>query len=133
MKQKERELENNVYFWQKLDTLYLSSQFYLDRPLGTAHREFTNLVYPVDYGYLKDTFSDDMAPIYCYMRTAKEKDIKAIIVSAAILKKDSVAKLLIGCTEDETKLILKFINSTEFQKAILIRRGNETPVWASSE
>ena len=29
-------LENNAFFWQKLDTLYLSSKLIVDRPKGTC-------------------------------------------------------------------------------------------------
>lgn len=133
MKQKERELENNVYFWQKLDTLILSSQLIIDRPKGTAHHKYANLIYPVDYGYLQDTFGEGSIPIYAYRGTLPSDQANAVIVSADILKKDCVAKILIGCTELETAIIMKFINSTEFQKAILIRRGDETPSWAFSE
>lgn len=133
MKEKERELENNIYFWQKLDTLIMSSQLILDKPKGTVHHQYANLIYPVDYGYLQDTFSVDTAPIYAYKGTLPTDEANAIIVSADILKKDCVAKILIGCTDAEIYTILKFINSTEFQKAILVRRGSETPAWAYSE
>ena len=47
--------ENNAFFWQKLDTLYLSSKLIIDRAKNTCHYKYSNLVYPVDYGYLVDT------------------------------------------------------------------------------
>ena len=47
--------ENNAFFWQKLDTLYLSSKLVVDRPRNTCHYKYSNLIYPVDYGYLCDT------------------------------------------------------------------------------
>ena len=48
--------ENNAFFWQKLDTLYLSSKLVIDRPRNTCHYKYSNMIYPVDYGYLNDTF-----------------------------------------------------------------------------
>ena len=42
-------------------------------------------------------------------------------------------KLLIGCSEEEELEILEFLNQTEFQKAVLIRRGSEVPYWASND
>ena len=36
-------LENNAFFWQKLDTLYLSSKLIVDRPKGTCHYKYSNL------------------------------------------------------------------------------------------
>ncbi len=133
MKEKARELENNVYFWQKVDALLLSSHIVIDHPAGSHHRVYNNLVYPVDYGYLQDTFSVDQSPIYCYRGSLKSATVTAMFVSADILKKDLMAKLLIGCTEEETEAILKFVNSTDFQKAILVRPGKDAPNWAATE
>ena len=53
--------------------------------------------------------------------------------TADILKKDCEVKLLVGCTEQETEKILQFLNQTQFQKAILVRRGKEMPSWATSD
>ena len=36
-------------------------------------------------------------------------------------------------TEEEILDILRFLNQTEFQKAILIRRGDETPIWSTND
>ncbi len=128
-----RELENNALFWQKLDTLVLSSILKIDRPKGTSHFKYHNLIYPVDYGYLSDTLGTDAQPIDVYRGTMNSNFVGAIVISADILKKDCVAKLLIGCTEQEKEDIMSFLNQTEFQKAILIQRGNEVPSWATSD
>jgi inorganic pyrophosphatase len=42
-------------------------------------------------------------------------------------------KLIVGCTEDEVRKIMEFLNQTEFQKAIFIGRGHSDPSWASHE
>ena len=55
--------ENNAFFWQKLDTLYFSSKLVIDRPKFTCHYKYSNLIYPVDYGYLHDTTGNDQVPI----------------------------------------------------------------------
>ena len=60
-----QQLENNAFFWQKLDTLLLSSSCTIDRPKGSAHYKFTNLIYPVDYGFLSDTFGSDQKQCGC--------------------------------------------------------------------
>ena len=49
------------------------------------------------------------------------------------MKKDCEVKLLVGCTEEDENDILEFLNQTEFQKAVLIRRGNEVPEWAQND
>lgn len=123
--------ENNAFFWQKLDTLYLSSQLVIDRPKNTCHYKYSNLVYPVDYGYLADSTGSDQAPIDVFKGSNKSTKVGAIVVTADILKKDCEAKLLIGCSEEEIQNILVFLNQTEFQKAVLLKRGDEMPDWAS--
>ncbi len=125
-----KEMENNAYFWQKLDTIFLSSSCTIDRPKGSTHKQYTNLVYPVDYGYLNDTLTVDQQPIRIYVGSIKTNTVSAVAISADILKKDCEVKLLLGCTEKETKAIMQFLNKTEFQKALLIHRGNEIPSWA---
>ena len=126
-------LENNAFFWQKLDTLFFSSKLVVDRPRYTVHYKYSNLVYPVDYGYLSDTTGSDQAPSDVFKGSQKTNQVGAIVVSADILKKDCEVKLLIGCSEEEEHEVLEFLNQTEFQKAILIHRGNEVPEWAQND
>ena len=126
-------LENNAFFWQKLDTLFFSSKLVVDRPRYTVHYKYSTLVYPVDYGYLSDTTGSDQAPIDVFKGSQKTNQVGAIVVSADILKKDCEVKLLIGCSEEEEHEVLEFLNQTEFQKAILIHRGNEVPEWAQND
>lgn len=127
------QLENNIFFWQKLDTLYLSSICHIDRPRGSAHFKYANLIYPVDYGYLADTTGSDQAPIDIFKGELNTSRVEAIAVSADILKRDCEVKLLVGCTDAQIKSIMQFLNQTEFQKAILIKRGNAIPSWAGNE
>lgn len=126
-------LENNAFFWQKLDTLFFSSKLVVDRPRNTVHYKYSNLVYPVDYGYLSDTTGTDQAPIDVFRGSEKTNQVGAIVISADILKKDCEVKLLIGCSEEEKHEVLEFLNQTEFQKAILVQRGNEVPEWAQND
>ena len=123
------ELSNNAYFWQKLDTLYLSGDIVIDKPKGSTHPKYSNLVYPVNYGYLK---ADDMEVIKVYKGSRSVMQVDAITVCVDILAKDIDIKLLIGCTEEEENTILGFLNQTDFQKTIIVRRGTEIPDWATS-
>ena len=126
----EMEFENNAYFWQKLDTLYLSSDLVIDRPKGTCHPLYSNLVYPVNYGYLKDPKDDEH--IDCYRGSKNEYSVNTMVVCADILNKDIEVKLLVGCTEQEEKDILGFLNQTDFQKSVIIRRGSAIPDWGNT-
>ncbi len=127
------ELENNAYFWQKLDTLLMSGDLSLDRPKGTRHPQYSNLIYPVDYGYLHGTITGDPEQVGVYKGSIDVFQADAIVVCADILKKDLEVKILVGCTEKEIQGILEFLNQTNFQKSILIRRGNNIPIWAAEK
>ena len=127
------QLENNAYFWQKMDTLLLSSTCKIDHPQGSSHPVYANLIYPVDYGFLQDTVGTDTQPIHVFKGKKSAQNVGAIVISADILKKDCEVKLLVGCDEEEKIKILEFLNQTQFQKAILVQRGNQTPNWANND
>ena len=59
--------------------------------------------------------------------------VKTAVVAADILQKEIDVKLLVGCSKAEEDLILRFLNQTDFQKTILIRRGNEIPEWGLTD
>lgn len=126
------ELENNVFFWQKLDTFVFSSEIRIDRPKGSTHPSYPNLIYPVDYGCFSDTNVKD-AEIHVYRGSIKTSIVNAIAVSVDILKRDIDVKVLLGCTEEEELEILRFLNQTDYQKCILVHRGQAIPSWAQSD
>lgn len=128
-----RELENNALFWQKLDTIFLSSKLEIDRPKNASHYKYSNLIYPVDYGYLKDTTGSDMEPIDVFRGSLASSQVQAALMSADILKKDCEVKLIVGCTDEEMYEILVFLNQTDFQKALLVKRNSEVPEWGSND
>ncbi|MBP3399494.1 MAG: Inorganic pyrophosphatase [Erysipelotrichaceae bacterium] len=126
------EFYNNAYFWQKIDTLYYSSHMEIVRPKGTAHPQYKNLIYPLDYGYLTDTVGESGHGIAVFMGTSGVETVSTMIIAADILKKDVEIKLLVCCTPEEENAVLEFLNQTDFQKTILVRRGRDIPSWAIS-
>ncbi len=127
------EIQNNAFFWQKVDTLYFSSKLVISRPKGSTHPKYHNLVYPVDYGYLEDTVNKELEGITVYRGSESITSIQTMVIAADILKKDIDVKLFVGCSEQDEAEILRFLNQTDFQKAILVRRGNIIPSWAMTE
>nr|WP_326126426.1 inorganic pyrophosphatase [uncultured Oscillibacter sp.] len=111
----------NDEFWTALDDLVKNTDIVIDRPKGTAHPRYPNFIYKVDYGFLKETASIDGAGIDVWVGTG-EKRIDAIMCIVDLMKKDSEIKILIGCTEEEKRLIYQAHNETEYMKGILIRR-----------
>ena len=125
--------ENNAYLWQKVDTLYLSSGFTLTRKKGDVHPVFKNLIYPTDYGHAKDTQSVSGEGVSVYAGSLNRYSITALVVAADILSKELDVKILVGCTEEEVDDVLRFLNQTDYQKTVLIRRGMEIPSWGVTD
>lgn len=108
-------------FWRIVDSLVEDSEIVIDRPKGTAHPKYPNFIYQVDYGYLKDTSSMDGGGIDVWVGSG-EKQADAVICVVDLMKRDSEIKILIGCTEEEKRMVYQFHNETRWMKGILIRR-----------
>ncbi len=113
-------------FWKALDTLLNGSELVIDRPKGTAHPRYPDFIYPLDYGYLKGTSSMDGGGIDVWVGSG-EKKIDAVMCIVDLLKKDSEIKIMIGCTEEEKRIVCETHNETPFMKGVMIRRCS--PVW----
>jgi inorganic pyrophosphatase len=114
---------NNKEFWVMLDDLVSGSEIVIDRPKGSRHPKYTDMLYEVDYGYLKNTTSMDGGGIDIWRGTYEKQEIDAIICIVDLLKKDSEIKILIGCTNNEKEMIYRFHNNSEFMKGILISKS----------
>lgn len=73
-------------FWEAPDTLAGQSEIVIDRPKGSAHPRFPDFIYPVDYGYLKNTASPDGSGIDVWVGTDPERKIDAIMCIVDLLK-----------------------------------------------
>ncbi len=116
--------DDSEAFWNALDELVNSSEIVIDRPKGSAHPRFPDFIYPVDYGYLKNTASMDGAGIDVWLGSG-EKRIDAVMCIVDLMKRDSEIKILIGCTEEEKTEIYRTHNETQYMKGVLIRRGRK--------
>lgn len=104
-------------FWKALEALIGDSELIIDRPKGTAHPKYPDFIYPVDYGYLKNTASMDGGGIDVWVGTAADRNVDAIICTVDLRKRDSEIKILLGCTEEEKASIYQMHNHTESMKA----------------
>jgi inorganic pyrophosphatase len=111
-------------FWIAIDTLISKSEIIIDRPKGTKHPCF-DFVFPLDYGFLRDTSSMDGGGIDIWRGSLTNPFCDAVICTVDLLKKDSEIKLLIGCTEEEKNIIMRFHNESEYMKGAMIRRNEK--------
>ena len=127
-----KDFENNAYFWQKVDTLYSSGDFKLVHKKGSIHKNYPELSYPCDYGYVQTLQNSVEIPMEVFKSTGSKK-VDAIALCADILTKRFEVKALVGLSDSETEEVLHFLNCTDYQKSILIKRGKTIPSWAETE
>ena len=109
-------------FWTAIDKLVMDNKIIIDRPKGTAHPKYSNIIYNVDYGYLQNTKSMDDSGIDIYVGSNQDKRVDSIICMVDLLKGDSEIKILYGCTDSEKQTIYQTINNNANMKGILINR-----------
>ena len=107
-------------FWAMLDQWVTQHEITIDRPAGSAHPRYPEVIYPLDYGYLEETKSADGDGIDIW-RGNNGDDVNAVIVTLDSLKRDAEIKVLIGVTPQEQQRILHFHQGGE-QVAMLIPR-----------
>ena len=115
-----------INFWSKLDTLISEREIVIDRPKGSTHPRYPHIIYPLDYGYIKDTSTSDNEGIDIWLGSASEHILDAIICTVDLGKRDIELKLLVGCTEDEKSCICTFYNELNNMGGMLIRRYHKT-------
>lgn len=125
--------ENNAFFWQKVDSLYLSGTRKIIKKKGEVHDTFKNLVYPLDYARIEDMKSVSGHGVAVYLGSENRNKVSALVIAADILEKELDVKVLAGCTEEEIEEVLRYLNQTEFQKTVLIKRGIEIPDWSQAD
>jgi inorganic pyrophosphatase len=109
-------------FWTRFDDLIKTSEIVFDRPKGTPHPGYPDLIFPLDYGYLKGVKGGDGDGIDIWRGTAKPQKLTAVVCTLDMKKRDAEYKLIIGCTEEEIGIIEKF-HSGRHMSCIIIRRG----------
>jgi inorganic pyrophosphatase len=113
---------NNQLF-EKLALIVKESKVVIDRPKGSAHPRYPDNIYPLDYGYLDGTQSQDGGGIDVWIGSGDRNEIFGILVIADALKKDSEIKILLGCDEAEAEIALEKSNKGDMA-AILIRKDS---------
>lgn len=114
-------IKSSPEFWSAIDKLVSESEIVIDRPKGSHHPKFPDFIYRLDYGYLKNTASMDGGGIDVWVGSGK-KEVCAVMCIVDLMKRDSEIKILIGCNDEEKRIVYETHNETEFMKGILIER-----------
>ena len=113
---------NNQIFWQRLDELLATSEIVSDRPKGSHHPRFPEIVYQTNYGYPDSTTSNDGEGLDVWLGTADEKRLNAVICTVDLDKRDAEMKLMVGCTDEEMKYIEDFYNTWPDMGGYIVHR-----------
>ena len=105
----------NEQFWAYLHQLVLTSELIIDRPKGSQHPRYPQVVYPVDYGYLAGTTAGDGVGIDVWRGTLSQAELQGVVMTVDLTKRDAEIKILIGCTPDEISQIETFHNKDNMQ------------------
>lgn len=124
------EFENNVYFWQKVDTLVAGCNLQIKWHKGDKHPDIPNEVFPLDSGQL---VMDDTELTQCYVGSGSKKKVTGCVVICDILYKQFREVLLIGCTGEEEETMLHFMSKFEHKKCVYFKRSHHVPSWESNK
>lgn len=115
--------DKHLDFWKALDALATSHDVVIERPRGSSHPRYSKIIYPLDYGYLEGTMSNDGACIDVWIGSSGQKTVDAAVLTVDLDKRDSEIKVLLGCTPEETQTIYSF-HDKGTQSALLVQRSS---------
>ena len=72
-------ITKNDIFWQEMNQLAASNPMVIDRPKGSAHPRYPQLIYPFDYGYLENTTASDGSGIDVWIGSLHKKVLTGIL------------------------------------------------------
>jgi inorganic pyrophosphatase len=108
-------------FWETLDRLVAECGVDIDRPRGSPHPRYPDLIYPLDYGYLPGTRAADGGGIDVWVGSLAPRAVTGVICTVDAHKRDAELKLLLGCTPGEARQLQAF-HSDGTQAALLVVR-----------
>lgn len=109
-------------FWSLADQLLSECEIVVDRPKGTAHPRWPDLIYPLDYGYLEGTSAMDGGGIDLWRGSLPGRRVTGAIMTLDVRKQDAEVKLLVSCTPAEAEMACQCHNAFS-QGGLLILRS----------
>jgi len=110
-------------FWQTLAELAAASEIFIDRPRGSAHPRYPDLIFPLDYGFLEGTSSADGGGLDVWLGSLGSRELSGILCTYDTGKRDAEIKLVLGATEADIQSILRF--NARFMRFLYLPRPQE--------
>ncbi len=103
-----------------LQSVVDASTVKIDRPKGSAHPRYPDYIYPLDYGFLDGSQSQDGDGIDVWCGSGDITKISGVLLIADPVKKDSEIKILLGCNYEEMKLAEACSNRGDMRAMLII-------------
>ncbi len=117
-------IDNNS-FWEDLDILVKEKGYKVDRRKGSSHPHYPEFIYPLDYGFIKNTKGTDCLEVDIWLGTEKEQKVTGILNIVDNDKKDTEMKILWRCTPEEMQMIYNINNQMHMHAILIIRNDHE--------
>ena len=101
-------MQPETRFWQEIAALVTINAMMIDRPKGSLHPRYPEMIYPLDYGYLENTSAADGGGIDVWIGSLKAQTLTGILCTFDTLKRDMEIKILLGCTSEDIQTIRHF-------------------------
>jgi inorganic pyrophosphatase len=117
------DVSDGRFDWADWEALIRANGITLDRPYGSPHPRFPDIIYPLDYGYVNATVSSDGDEVDVFVGSA-QNGLVALLVTSDFRKGDREVKLLYNCTPEEIYLANGFVNfdRTLMEGTLILRR-----------
>ena len=119
--------------WERWERLILSEGILLDRPRETPHPRYPDIIYPMDYGFIRNTISSDGSGVDVFVGSGLEH-LVGMIITRDYRQGDREIKFLWRCLPTEIYLAHGFINFDPSKlKGRLILRFPMKILWELQE
>jgi inorganic pyrophosphatase len=115
---------SNDDFFRSFEDFIQENGITIDRPKGSAHPRFPEWIYPINYGYINGTKSQDGGGIDVYQGDADTVGVIGVICIVDAMKKDSEIKVLYNCTEENIETALKMSNKGKMHGLLVLREAH---------
>ena len=118
-----RTLAAGQFDWEAWEALIAQNGLTIDRPYRSRHPDFSDIIYPMNYGYVNNTTSTDGHEVDVFVGSA-DNGLVGLLMTTDYGRGDREVKLLFDCTPEEIYLANGFINfdRTRMEGTLVLRR-----------
>ena len=119
------------FSWEAWEALVAANGVTIDRPYRSAHPQFADIVYPIDYGYVNGTMASDGHEVDIFVGSSRT-GLLGTMVTTDHRREDREFKLIYDCSPEEIYLVNGFINfDRRLLDGLLVMRRPMEALWAA--